>query len=116
VQPDADLPLFAWSPPVDPSPTPERFRRAKDDPRDYAVEWAAWVDANPTIAAELLSMARGHIGVQMRCEVNSLFGGIRLLRRVQMNNSHRAAAADWLIAQDPRLAGLIERRQRKVTK
>lgn len=51
MQPDADLPLLSWRP----TETPEKFRRAKGDPRDYAAEFRAFVEeylraceANPT--------------------------------------------------------------------
>ena len=36
-KPPDDLPLFAWRPePIAPSPTPDRYKRAKGDPRDYS--------------------------------------------------------------------------------
>lgn len=38
---DSDLPLFNWTPPNE--ETPEKFKRAPDDPRDFTAEWLAFV-------------------------------------------------------------------------
>jgi hypothetical protein len=114
---DADLPLFAWSPPADPSPTPEKFRRAKGDPRDYRAEWLAFVEAQPDAALTIRDRAYGlMMDGHERISVALIFEHVRCDLHVSINTSHAAACSDWLIAQDPRLAGLIERRQRKVTK
>lgn len=101
MQPD----LLSWrpAPPSDPSPTPAKFRRAKGDPRDYAAEWAAFVEAHPATCAP-------------RVEVDNPFAVAREMHRVTLNNSWRAAAADWLVEHKPQLDDLIERRKRKATK
>ena len=110
---DADLPLFAWSP----SETPAKFKRAKGDPRDYAAEWSAFVEDFADIAANIRQRAEilRRNGVA-RIEVNALFALARQDYATSVNNSWRAACADWLVAQDPRLDALIERRARRRTK
>ncbi len=108
---DSDLPLFAWA------ETPERFRRAKGDPRDYAAEWRAFAEARPDVAASILKHASDAADLGLpRVEVNALFADARARFGVSLNNSWRAAAASWCCEQDPRLDALIERRRRKVTK
>lgn len=108
-QPD----LLSWRP----SETPAKFRRAKGDPRDYAAEWAAFVEAHPAVADDMLARCR-HMAATCapRVEVNNLFAVAREMHRVTLNNSWRAAAADWLVEHEPQLDDLIERRKRKATK
>lgn len=109
-----DLPLLAWRPA--PSETPDRYTAAANPkPRDYAGAWLAWVDAHPDVAAEILAMARAHLPAT-RCSVDGLFLAVRSQLRIPMNHSHRAAAADWLCREEPRLADVIERRKRKATR
>ena len=113
---DDNLPLLAWRP-ASHEETPAKFRRAKGEPRDYAADFAKWRAAHPEIAASLLQWAVDAIRLGVRrVEVNVLFAEARRVYGITANNSHRAAAADWLIAQEPRLADLIERRRRKVTR
>ena len=112
---DADLPLFAHA--ARAAETPERFKRAPGDPRDYAAEVAAFLDANPNVEfwirhAVEACRAAGH----RRIAINAIVEEARRLFEVSINNSWRAAIADRLCAADPRLDRLIERRRRKVTK
>lgn len=111
---DADLPLFAPRPAAKPSETPEKFTAAANPkPRDYAKKWRTWVDANPHAASVIRDRAYLLLmdGAE-RIEVNKIFADVRAELRVSLNHSLRAACADWLIAQEPRLAGVIERRRR----
>lgn len=112
-QPD----LLSWRPASEPSETPEKFKRAKGDPRDYAAEWAAFVKANHVIAISIEDdaldlMRRG----AKRIEINALFAEARARHRCTLNNSLRAAAASWIVDRNPDLDALIERRRRKVTR
>ena len=116
---DADLPLLAWRPAAtsEPAPTPEKFKRAKGDPRDYAAEWRAFVDGCPQIAGFVAYEARAAmLRGDARVSVNALFEAARARHRATLNQSWRAAAADWLIAGDPALATVFERRTRRSTK
>lgn len=108
---DSDLPLFAWA------ETPERFRRAKGDPRDYRAEWDAFAAERPDVAAYICEQVerRRDAGVA-RIAVNVIVEHAREAFAVTINNSWRAAIADDLCERDPRLDALIERRRRKVTK
>lgn len=97
--------------------TPEKFRRAKGEPRDYRAEWLAWVERNPEIADHIERTAlRALLHQESRIEVNALFSDARKTFHRTANQSYRAACADWLVEREPRLADLIERRKRKVTK
>ena len=109
-----DLPLFAWHQSAEAAPTPDRYRNVPR-PREYAAAWAAWVEAHPETAAEILAMARAHLP-STRCSVDGLFLAVRTQLHTPMNHSFRAAAADHLIATDPRLAAVIERRKRTATR
>jgi hypothetical protein len=121
MQPDG--PLFAWQPPpasdapIATSPTPERFKRAKGEPRDYRAEFDAWRERNPEIAThiEWLALVELRSGAT-RIEVNAIFAAVRARYVTTLNNSWRAACADWLVEREPRLATLIERRARRRTK
>lgn len=110
------LPLFSWRP-AEAAPTPEKFKRAPGEPRDYRAEWDRFVEANPSIADSILRHAVTDLTLGLpRVEVNALFADARARFTVTLNNSWRAACADWLCEREPRLAELIERRRRKVTK
>jgi len=113
---DDDLPLLAWRP-VSHEETPAKFRRGKGDPRDYAAEWRAFVDGHPQIAGFIAYEARiAMLGGAARVSVNALFEAARDRHHATLNQSWRAAAADWLIQGDPALARVIERRTRRTTK
>jgi hypothetical protein len=114
LQPDADLPLLSWRP----APTPEPFTAAANPkPRDYRLAWDAFVEARPDVAGSIYEHALADLRIGLpRVEVNALFADARARFTVTLNNSWRAAAADWLCEREPRLADLIERRRRKVTK
>lgn len=91
--------------------------RAKRAPRDFAAEVAAFLVARPDIATWLTAAveacrAAGH----RRIAVNAIVEEARRLFVTPIDNSWRAALADRLIAADPRLDGLIERRRRKATR
>jgi D-alanyl-D-alanine carboxypeptidase len=99
-------------------PPPAAFVRRSDDPRDYAAEWAAYrlTEEGAQIATHILSCARAAIdeGVA-RVSTKALVEVAREWMLATINNSWTAAIADWLIAEEPRLATLIRRRARKAT-
>lgn len=95
-------------------PTPEKFRRAPGDPRDYRAEWEAAIKANHRIGA-LLEQWALEGAASGRVEVNALFARLRSTLHVTLDNSTRAPAADWLIERNPALAKAIRRRARKRT-
>ena len=115
-------PLFAWAPtqsdpmPTQYAPTPARFKRPAG-PRDFRAEWAALRAARPDVWAWLVERCRDELSLGVkRISTNALFEIARTRFGVSLNHDWRAACSDDLIAQDPRLATLIERRARKVTK
>lgn len=115
MQPD----LFQWSPPAPVAaptvePTPEKFRRASGDPRDYRAEWEAAIKSNHRIGA-LIEQWALESAASGRVEVNALFARLRATLRVTLDNSTRAACSDWLIERNPELAAVIKRRARKRT-
>lgn len=114
MQPD----LFQWSPPAPVAaptvePTPDKFRRAPGDPRDYRAEWDAFVAAHYEIAAWIAHAALADLRDGKRVEVNALFALARARFRCTLNNSWRAGAADYLIEHHPELRDAITRRERK---
>lgn len=115
MQPD----LLQWRPPAPVAaptvePTPEKFRRAPGDLRDYRAEWEAAIKANHRIGALLEQWALEGAS-SGRVEVNALFARLRATLRVTLDNSTKAPAADWLIERNPELAKVIRRRARKRT-
>jgi len=85
--------------------------------RDYAAEWAAFVAARPDIATWLTAAVEAcRVAGHRRIAVNAIVEEARRLFVTPIDNSWRAALADRLIAADPRLDGLIERRRRRVTR
>ena len=107
--------LFAWTPPAQAvEPTPEKFKRAPGDPRDYRAEWEDAIKADHRIGA-LLEQWALEGAASGRVEVNALFSRLRATLRVTLDNSTRAPAADWLIERNPDLARVIRRRARKRT-
>lgn len=100
--------------PTTSGPRPRAARDADDKSRarDYAREWAAYVEAHPEVAgaieaAALASLATG----AARISVALIFEGERTKGHT-LNASHRAPCADWLIARHPKLKDAIERRRR----
>lgn len=107
------LPLFAWTE----APTPTKFVRAPDDPRDYRAEWDRWREANPKPWAFIRAQAAAMLAAEVkRVSVNALFERVREVYAVSINHDWRAICADDLIAQEPKLGAMIERRRRTVTK
>ena len=91
--------------------------RAKRAPRDFAAEVAAFLAARPDIATWLTAAVEAcRVAGHRRIAVNAIVEEARRLFVTPIDNSWRAALADRLIAADPRLNGLIERRRRKVTR
>ena len=91
--------------------------RAKRAPRDFAAEVAAFLAARPDIATWLTAAVEAcRAGGHRRIAVNAIVEEARRLFVTPIDNSWRAALADRLIAADPRLDGLIERRRRKATR
>ena len=116
MQPD----LFQWSPPAPVAaptvePTPEKFRRAPGDPRDYRAEWDAFVAARPDVADRIERIALARRLLDLRVEVNALFAQVREEFKATLDNSTRAACSDWLIERNPELAAVIKRRACKRT-
>lgn len=113
MQPD----LLQWRPPAAPTvePTPEKFRRASGDPRDYRAEWEAFVAARPDVADRIERIALSRRLLDLRVEVNALFAQVREEFKATLDNSTRAACSDWLIERNPELAAVIKRRARKRT-
>lgn len=88
--------------------------RAKRAPRDFAAEVAAFLAARPDIATWLTAAVEAcRVAGHRRIAVNAIVEEARRLFEVSINNSHRAAISDWLIAGDPRLDRVIERRRRR---
>ena len=96
-------------------PTPDKFRRAPGDPRDYRAEWDAFVAARPDVAEWIAQTAKVDASLGHRVEVNALFALARAKFRCTLNNSWRAGAADHLIERHPELRDAITRRERKRT-
>ena len=91
--------------------------RAKRAPRDFAAEVAAFLVARPDIATWLTAAVEAcRVAGHRRIAVNAIVEEARRLFVTPIDNSWRAALADRLIAADPRLDGLIERRRRRVTR
>ena len=91
--------------------------RAKRAPRDFAAEVAAFLAARPDIATWLTAAVEAcRVAGHRRIAVNAIVEEARRLFVTPIDNSWRAALADRLIAADPRLDGLIERRRRRVTR
>ena len=91
--------------------------RAKRAPRDFAAEVAAFLAARPDIATWLTAAVEAcRVAGHRRIAVNAIVEEARRLFVTPIDNSWRAALADRLIAADPRLNGLIERRRRRVTR
>ena len=91
--------------------------RAKRAPRDFAAEVAAFLAARPDIATWLTAAVEAcRVAGHQRIAVNAIVEEARRLFVTPIDNSWRAALADRLIAADPRLDGLIERRRRRVTR
>ncbi len=116
MQPD----LFQWSPAAPAAaptfePTPEKFRRAPGDPRDYRAEWDAFVAAHYEVVAYIERTALLDASQGSRVEVNGLFAIARHEYKVTLDNSLRASCSDWLIERNPELAAVIKRRARKRT-
>lgn len=113
MQPD----LLSWRPSEPTAGCPEKFRRAKGEPRDYAREFAAFIEAHPSVADHIRRSAIDLLlaGVE-RISVALLFEQARAELKVSINTSYAAAASDWLCATEPRLRALIERRRRRTTK
>lgn len=116
MQPD----LCQWLPPApDAAPTvestPEKFRRAPGDPRDYRAEWDAFVAARPDVAEWIAQTAKVDALLGHRVEVNALFTMARARYLATLDNSLRASCSDWLIERNPELAAVIKRRARKRT-
>ena len=114
VQPD-----LQWRPPAPVAaptvePTPDKFRRAPGDPRDYRAEWEAFVAAHSSIATYIEELALAMAG-RGRVEVNALFTMARARYLATLDNSLRASCSDWLIERNPELAAVIKRRARKRT-
>jgi len=87
--------------------------RAKRPPRDFAAEVTAFFADRPDVATWLTAAVEAcRAGGHRRIAVNAIVEEARRLFRVSIDNSWRAAIADWLIAADPRLDALIERRRR----
>ena len=80
--------------------------------RDYAREWADYVEAHPEVAAEIEAAALASLASgAARISVAQIFEGERTKGHT-LNASHRAPCADWLVERHPRLEPLIERRRR----
>lgn len=91
--------------------------RAQRAPRDFAAEVAAFLVARPDIATWLTAAVEAcRVAGHRRIAVNAIVEEARRLFVTPIDNSWRAALADRLIAADPRLDGLIERRRRRVTR
>ena len=109
-QPD----LFAWpaaQTTSGPRPTSADGERKA---RDYAAEWARFVELRPDIAAWILTEARAAVAAgRTRVAVATLVEAARVKFGATINNSWRAPAADWLVATAPTLDAVIERRARK---
>ena len=110
----AQLDITFSAAPTTSGPRPRAARPADEKPRarDYAREWADYVEAHPEVsrsieAAALDQLARG----AARISVAQIFEGERTKGHT-MNASHRAPCADWLIARHPQLKSAIERRRR----
>lgn len=115
MQPSAAPDLFAWAASATtagPRPSSADGTRA---PRDYAAEWARFVELRADVAGWILAEARAALAAgRTRCAVATLFEAARIKFAVTLNNSWRAPAADWLVATAPELDAVIERRVRRV--
>ncbi len=91
--------------------------RAQRPPRDFAAEVATFLTTSPDIATWLTAAVEAcRVAGHRRIAVNAIVEEARRLFVTPIDNSWRAALADRLIAADPRLDGLIERRRRRVTR
>ena len=90
-------------------PTPERFRRDKDDPRDYAAEWEAFHAAHYDVAQWMVELAEEDARTG-RVSARAIAERVRSRFRVSINNSLTASIARWLVEIRPELAGVIRLR------
>ena len=80
--------------------------------RDYAREWADYVEAHPEVAGAIEAAALSLLATgAARISVAQIFECERTKGHT-LNASHRAPCADWLIARHPELSDAIERRRR----
>jgi hypothetical protein len=111
MNPDDDLPLFAWK--AAPTTSGPRAPSSNAEParRDYITEWASFVVARADIASWIEQAALGlqALGVR-RIETDDLFKKARAAFGRGLNHNHRRACALWLISRTPSLADLIELR------
>lgn len=81
--------------------------------------WQSWSVANRHVLVELLRLAREHLSRGARfVSVKKLWEECRVSLSAskdgghKLNNDFTAAAARWLIDQEPRLAGVMKTRKR----
>ena len=100
--------------PTTSGPRPRRAVEAPAGPRDYTAEWSAYsAGEGAEIAAEIEreALALAAAGAR-RISVAAIFER-RRASGVGLNQSWRAACADWLCDRHVALADLIERRKRR---
>lgn len=105
--------LFSWA------DAAIRSLRAKQAAaiRDHDARWLLFVESRPDVADRVLRWCRGQRDAgENRIGMAACWEALRgsIGKGKCMDNSLRAPAARWVVAQDPTLEGLIEMRQRKV--
>ncbi len=110
------LDLTYHAAPTTSGPRPRQAVEVPAGPRDYTAEWSAYAAGDGAeVAAEIEreALALAAAGAR-RISVAAIFER-RRASGVGLNQSWRAACADWLCDRHVALADLIERRKRRAT-
>lgn len=106
------LDLTYHAAPTTSGPRPRQAVEAPAGPRDYTAEWSAYAAGEGAeVAAEIEREALALAAAGARLSVAAIFERLRA-SGVGLNQSWRAACADWLCERHVALADLIERRKR----
>ena len=107
------LDLTYHAAPTTSGPRPRQAVEAPAGPRDYTAEWSAYAAGEGAeVAAEIEREALALAAAGARLSVAAIFERLRA-SGVGLNQSWRAACADWLCDRHAALADLIERRKRR---
>ena len=107
------LDLTYHAAPTTSGPRPRQAVEAPAGPRDYAAEWIAYAAGEGAeVAAEIEREALALAAAGARLSVAAIFERLRA-SGVGLNQSWRAACADWLCERHAALVDLIERRKRR---
>lgn len=108
------LDLLSWRPTEE---MPAKFKRTAADPRDYSSEWSSLTVTQWAVVERIRAHADRLLAAgAKRISMDELFNAERAAHATSLDNSHRAAAARWLIDCNHNLAGVIRTRATTRTK